>query len=336
MAATLKDVAEHAGVSIATVSRVLNEPEKVAEQSRIKVLNAIDELGYSSNLLAKSLRKDGLNAVFVLLPSLSDPFFAQINQGISDVLASYGYLMLTVATEGMHNLEEEYLLKAKSMGLAGVLIYTAHRRMPSSWEAFCANFPILFLSNTDPLGVPNAEQLPIPWGELGSQIASYLLKQGRRRFLYLANDISGFSPDFLAGLQSTVQQAGGLCGHCRADASLDDAARELNRYCRQSGETPDAVITQNCFQGAGVLLSLAGQKLHVPQDVAVLCLENSRLAQLPTPQLSVWGPSGYQVGVVGSRRLLDLIRAGTGEALPPLGDEIGLTLIARGSTDAAE
>ena len=105
MAATLKDVAEHAGVSIATVSRVLNEPEKVAAQSRIKVLNAIDELGYSSNLLAKSLRKDGLNAVFVLLPSLSDPFFAQINQGISDVLASYGYLLLTVATEGMHNLE---------------------------------------------------------------------------------------------------------------------------------------------------------------------------------------------------------------------------------------
>lgn len=336
MAATLKDVAEHAGVSIATVSRVLNDPEKVAEQSRIKVLSAIDELGYSSNLLAKSLRKDGLNAVFVLLPSLSDPFFAQMNQGISDVLASCGYLMLMVATEGMHNLEDEYLLKAKSMGLAGALIYTAHRRMPSSWDAFCANFPILFLSDTDPRGVPNAERLPIPWGKLGGQVASYLLDQGRRRFLYLAGDISGFSPDFLAGLQSAVQQAGGSCGHCRADASLDDAARELNRYCRQLGEAPDAVITQNCFQGAGALFALAGQGLHVPRDAAVLCLENSRLAQLPTPNLSVWGPSGYQVGVVGSRRLLDLIRAGNGEPASPLREEIGLTLVARGSTDAAE
>ena len=118
MAATLKDVAEYAGVSIATVSRVLNDPEKVAEQSRSRVLNAIDVLGYSSNLLAKSLRKDGLNAVSVLLPSLSDPFFAQMNQGISDVLATCGYLMLTVATEGVQSMEEEYLLKAKSMGLA--------------------------------------------------------------------------------------------------------------------------------------------------------------------------------------------------------------------------
>ena len=63
MAATLKDVAELAGVSIATVSRVLNNPEKVAAQSRNRVLEAVDRLGYSSNLLAKSLRQDGLNAV---------------------------------------------------------------------------------------------------------------------------------------------------------------------------------------------------------------------------------------------------------------------------------
>lgn len=162
MAATLKDVAEYAGVSIATVSRVLNDPEKVAEQSRSRVLNAIDVLGYSSNLLAKSLRKDGLNAVSVLLPSLSDPFFAQMNQGISDVLATCGYLMLTVATEGVQSMEEEYLLKAKSMGLAGVLVYTPARCIPSSWESFCGSFPILFLSDTDARGLPKTEQLQRP------------------------------------------------------------------------------------------------------------------------------------------------------------------------------
>ena len=90
MAATLKDVAELAGVSIATVSRVLNDPEKVAEGSRLKVMAAVEKLGYSSNLLAKSLRQDGLNAVYVLLPSLSDSYFAHMDQAISDVLFSYG------------------------------------------------------------------------------------------------------------------------------------------------------------------------------------------------------------------------------------------------------
>ena len=336
MAATLKDVAEHAGVSIATVSRVLNDPEKVAEHSRVKVLNAIDELGYSSNTLAKSLKKDGLNAVLVMLPSLSDSYFAQMGQGISDVLASYGYLMITVATEGESDLEEAYLLKAKSMGLAGVLLYTAHRRMPSSWSAFCANSPILFLSNTDPGGVEGANQLSIPWGELGELVATYLLQQSRSRFLYLADNISGFSPEFLEKLSSTVQRAGGHCEHRWAASSVDDAARELERYCSQVGQVPDAVITQTCFQGTGVLTALTSQGLRIPEDTAVLCLENSRLAQLTTPQLSVWGPSGYQIGVVGSSRLLNLIHTGEDDTVSGTTDEVILTLIARRSTNAPQ
>lgn len=332
MAATLKDVAEYAGVSIATVSRVLNDPDKVAEQSRSKVLNAIEVLGYSSNLLAKSLRKDGLNAVFVLLPSLSDPYFAQMNQGISDVLATSGYLMLTVATEGISSLEEEYLLKAKSMGLAGVLIYTTSPSIPASWDSFRSSFPIMFLSNTDTRTFENAEKLLISWGALGEDIASYFLPQGRRHLVYLADNTSRFSSEFFSHLQNTIQTAGGDCHHCKAGASFDDAYREFSRYSRQLDTPPDLVITQTCFQGAGVLTALADQGRNVPKDTAVLTLENSQLAQLTTPGLSVWGPSGYQIGVIGSKRLLELIHAGD-KTPPPFKEEPGLTLIVRGSTN---
>lgn len=332
MAATLKDVAEYAGVSIATVSRVLNDPEKVAEQSRSKVLNAIDVLGYSSNLLAKSLRKDGLNAVSVLLPSLSDPFFAQMNQGISDVLATCGYLMLTVATEGAGNVEEEYLLKAKSMGLAGVLVYTPVQCVPDGWEAFCGSFPILLLSDTDCRGLARTEKLPAGWGELGEQVAEHLFKQGRRRLVYLADGSSRYSPVLFARLQAAAEGAGGSCRHCRGGASLEDAYRELIRDCQQAGQPPDAVITQTCQQGAGALLALSKLGVRVPEDAAVLSLENSQLAQLTSPQLSVWGPSGYQMGVLGAHRLLELIRGG--ENAPPAGNAgPNMTLIVRGSTD---
>lgn len=332
MAATLKDVAEYAGVSIATVSRVLNDPEKVAEQSRSRVLNAIDVLGYSSNLLAKSLRKDGLNAVSVLLPSLSDPYFAQMSQGISDVLATCGYLMLTVATEGVQSMEEEYLLKAKSMGLAGVLVYTPACCIPSSWESFCGSFPILLLSDTDARGLARTEQLPAPWETLGGQVADYFLKQGRRHLVYLADHTSRFSPAFFTRLQNTMHAAGGSCQHCSAGSSLDDAYRELTRYLSQTEPLPDAVITQNCYQGAGVLSALKQQGIQVPEQAAVLSLENARLAQLTSPQLSVWGPSGYQVGVLGARRLLELIQRSEEAPAAPK-EEISLTLIARGSTD---
>lgn len=332
MAATLKDVAEYAGVSIATVSRVLNDPEKVAEQSRSRVLNAIDVLGYSSNLLAKSLRKDGLNAVSVLLPSLSDPFFAQMNQGISDVLATCGYLMITVATEGVQSMEEEYLLKAKSMGLAGVLVYTPARCIPSSWESFCGSFPILFLSDTDARGLPKTEQLPAPWEALGDQVANYFLNQKRHHLVYLADHTSRFSSAFFTRLQNTIHAAGGTCQHCSAGSSLDDAYRELTRYLNQTETLPDVIITQNCYQGAGALSALKHQGIRVPEQAAVLSLENAQLAQLTSPQLSVWGPSGYQVGVLGAQRLLELIRLNEDAPAAPK-EEVSLTLIVRGTTD---
>ena len=148
MAATLKDVAELAGVSIATVSRVLNDPEKVAEGSRLKVMAAVEKLGYSSNLLAKSLRQDGLNAVYVLLPSLSDPYFAQMHQAISDVLFSYGYLMLSAATEGSLELEQECLAKVRSLNPSGVLMYTATPPFPRAGRPTSPRPPCCFSPGT--------------------------------------------------------------------------------------------------------------------------------------------------------------------------------------------
>lgn len=225
MAATLKDVAEMAGVSIATVSRVLNDPEKVAEQSRVRVLEAIEKLGYSSNLLAKSLRQDGLNAVYVLLPSLSDPFYAQIHQGISDVLASYDYLMLSVATEGSRELEQEYLTKAKAMGPSGVLIYSPQCKVPQEWSAFEASFPILFLSGNDTEGHSRMAALPIDRREMGARAAAYLLAKGRHNFVYLCDDPEGVDGLCMEGLRPAAEERGGSCCFCRASRSAEEIGR---------------------------------------------------------------------------------------------------------------
>ena len=201
MAATLKDVAEQAGVSIATVSRVLNDPEKVAEQSRRKVLDAVEALGYSSNLLAKSLRQDGLNAVYVLLPSLSDPFFAQMHQGISDVLASYDYFMLSVTTEGDRKLEKECLTKAKAMGPSGVLIYPPNDPVPEEWNSFSSSFPILFLSGNAVEGKSRMTSLLLDRRKAGRQAVDALVETGRRNFLYLCDNNNGVDGEFWKGIQ---------------------------------------------------------------------------------------------------------------------------------------
>lgn len=333
MAATLKDVAELAGVSIATVSRVLNDPEKVAEHSRSKVLAAIETLGYSSNLLAKSLRQDGLNAVYVLLPSLSDPYFAQMHQGISDVLASYDYLMLSVSTEDNRKLELEYLTKAKTMGSSGVLIHTTNNPDPEAWNAFAGSFPTLFLSGNPVWSAPHLDSLRIDRRELGVQAASYLIRKGGRNFIYLCENPAGMEGDCLEGIRAAAEANGGSCRICHAGRSMEDAARELNKIWEQDGAGVDCILAQSTLQAAGALTFLRARGIAVPEQVSVMSFENSELACLTTPALSVIGPSGYQIGVVGARQLLEWIRTWKEDGGHWRG-ELDLNLIPRGSTDA--
>lgn len=330
MAATLKDVAELAGVSIATVSRVLNNPEKVAAQSRNRVLEAVDRLGYSSNLLAKSLRQDGLNAVYVLLPSLSDPFFAQMHQGISDVLASYDYLMLSAATEGSQSMEQDALAKARSVGPAGVLAYSNHRDFGDTAARVCGGFPTLLLAGNAPADGSSQRTLTLDRGTLGVRAAQALLQQGRKQLLCLCEDPEGLAGDLWTGIQTAAKAQRAESFLCPAGRSLADARRALELFLAAS-PLPDGILAETCQQAAGALAILRERGVSVPADTAVLTFENSDLARLTTPELSALGPSGYQVGMVGAARLLAWIR---GEDEGPSGrrDALDVNLILRGSS----
>lgn len=334
MAATLKDVAELAGVSIATVSRVLNDPTKVAEGSRLKVMAAVEKLGYSSNLLAKSLRQDGLNAVYVLLPSLSDPYFAQMHQGISDVLFSYGYLMLSVATEGSLDLEQECLAKVRSLNPSGVLVYTAHPTIPEQWSSYVSDTPMLFLSGNRFLNEKkNLTALPIDRQAIGAQAAAYLWETGCRNFIYLCDGPRHVDGEYWAGIQSIAEGKGGLCRPCFCSCSIEDAARALDKVLAQPDSTADCVLTQSNLQAAGALSALQTRGFAVPDQVSVMSFENTELACLTTPQLSVIGPSGYQIGMIGTMELLNQIGVQKGGQLHSIGT-LDIKLIPRGSTHA--
>ena len=297
MAATLKDVAELAGVSIATVSRVLNDPEKVAEGSRLKVMAAVEKLGYSSNLLAKSLRQDGLNAVYVLL-------------------------------------EQECLAKVRSLNPSGVLMYTAHPTVPEGWSSYLTEAPMLFLSGNRLVGEKkNMTALSIDRRTIGAQAAAYLWETGCRNFIYLCDGPKHLDGEYWAGIQSVAETNGGSCRLCFSSRSIEDAARELDKVLDPSAPAADCVLTQSNLQAAGVLSALRARGLAVPEQVSVMSFENTELACLTTPQLSVIGPSSYQIGMIGTMELLNQISAQKGGQLHPNGT-LDLKLIPRGSTHA--
>lgn len=335
MAATLKDVAEMAGVSIATVSRVLNVPERVAEQSRSKVLEAVEKLGYSSNLLAKSLRQDGLNVVYVLLPSLSDPYLAQIHQGISDVLSSYDYLMVSLTTEGARDLEHQCLMKSRAMAPSGILIYSPNDPVPEAWDTFSASFPILFLSGNRVTGSGQMLSLPFDHRALGRQGAEFLFGSGRRSLIYLCSNPGGVYGQCWEGIREAAEAAGCGCRICQAGCSTWDVSRVLGKAFADPDCPPDCVLAQSGLQAMGALSFFRERGIGVPEQVAVMSCENTEMALFTQPQISVTGPTGYQLGMAGAKQLLERIQSPQGET-PPRRGSVPLTLISRGSTDGKQ
>lgn len=333
MSVTLKDVAKLAGVSAATASRVLNNPEKVAEQSRSRVLAAIEELGYSSNLLAKSLREERLDAVYVMLPSLCDPFFAQMHQGALDVLSSYGYYMISAATEGSREVEKECLSKARMVGPIGCLLYTRWQDTVDDLLSGKSNLPTLLLSGNV---VPKTEQvlsLELNREQMGRQAAEHLIKeQGRSKLIYLCEDIDGIDGEYWRGIHAAAKSAGKSCEYLRAARTSLDACRVIGEYWRRAQEKPDGILTTGCFQAAGAIEALRNCGICVPQQIAVATFENTPIAYLTTPQLTTVGPSAYQIGMRGAVMLLEYVYGRTGNELMH-STALDTKLISRGSSN---
>lgn len=163
---SIKDVARIAGVSIATVSRCINNPERVKEQTRIKVQAAILQTGYSPNTLAQSFRRGKTNVIMVVLPSVGDPFFTGVMSGIRKVASEKGYSLLINETQFNAITADEIgamvvsrqadgivLLASMSPFGTSVLSSNSQRTLPIvigceviSWEL--AGFPTVHIDNT--------------------------------------------------------------------------------------------------------------------------------------------------------------------------------------------
>ena len=213
-------------------------------------------------------------------------------------------------------------------------MYTAHPTGPEGWSSYLTEAPMLFLSGNRLVGEKkNMTALSIDRRTIGAQAAAYLWETGCRNFIYLCDGPKHLDGEYWAGIQSVAETNGGSCRLCFSSRSIEDAARELDKVLDPSAPAADCVLTQSNLQAAGVLSALRARGLAVPEQVSVMSFENTELACLTTPQLSVIGPSSYQIGMIGTMELLNQISAQKGGQLRPNGT-LDLKLIPRGSTHA--
>ena len=328
-APTIEDVAKLAGVSIATVSRAIHDPHKVAESTRKKVTNAIARTGYIANAMAQNLRMQRSKMVMMLVPSIADPNFTGILIGLEKVAQLRGYGVLIGNTQGQVGLEETHL-RFLSTGMAdGLILLTGHKPVAGWNKSASANLPPVVAVNKQ-LSEKNISFIGIDDKAASKVATEYLLSLGHKRIVY----VSGGKGDLVSDLREEGYRAGLAegSGHIEGWRVDSDGTTEGGRSAVErlfiKDTLPTAFFCFNDNTAIGVIAALHLRGHRVPEDFSVIGFDDIPFAHNVTPALTTIRQPRQQIGEAAMTCLLDQIQNRT---KPPVKKLLRGDLIVRAS-----
>jgi LacI family repressor for deo operon, udp, cdd, tsx, nupC, and nupG len=330
---TIYEVAKRAGVSPSTVSRVLSRPDVVSAETRLRVMRAVDRLGYIPNSTAKNLRRARTGKLLVTVPDISNPFFSLILQGIEDAAQREDYAVLFGDTQHDEGREQRYALMLKSKEADG-LIFLGHR-LPEAAAILakaaaprCA--PIVNGCEFNPrLGVPSVH---IDNERAAADVTHLLYDLGHERIGVITGPLaSPLSADRLRGATVTARRRGGdLLLVVPGDFSVESGSAAAQQMLA-SPRPPTAIFCFNDEMAIGVLELARSKRIRVPRDLSVVGFDDIRFARYMEPPLTTVSQPMRAIGEGTVRLLLAILNDG---AVTPDSVTLPHTLVTRGSTAA--
>ena len=308
---TIQQVARAAGVSTATVSRTLSNPDIVSEVTRRKVQDAVDALRYSPNAAARSLRTLRSGKLLVTVPDIANPFFSLIIQGIEDSAHREGYAVLLGDAGHEEEREEQYALVLQRKEAEG-LIFLGHR-LPKSLRHLVgkrgATAPIVNGCEFSPsLGVPSVH---IDNAAASRDAMSHLYGLGHRRIGIITGPlVSPLSRQRLHGVKScasaqrATQQLIVIQGDFSIASGLAGAAELMARK-----DPPTAIFCFNDEMAIGVLNHARTNGLRVPTDLSVIGFDDIRFSKYLVPALTTVSQPMLEIGQETVRLMLEILRS---------------------------
>lgn len=313
---TIYDVARLAGVSTATVSRSLNGTGQIADSTRAAIEDAITRLGYRPNRLARSLVTKSTQTIALLLPDITNPFYAGLMTGIQQRTFDLGYTMLLCATGDDPDREELYLNLLRSKQVDGALV-DGLVLSPDRIARFVADgFPIVCLDrDLDSSAVPLVQV--DNW--LGARLATeHLLSLGHVRIAHVTGALElGISHERIAGYREALAAAGVEASDSLiATGTFTEAGGyEATRELLARDVVPTAIFAANDLSAIGALNAIVESGRRVPHDVSVIGFDDLRLAAFTIPALTTIRQPAQEIGARATDLLLELTSGGDVEQL---------------------
>jgi LacI family transcriptional regulator len=325
---TLHDIARHAGVSIRTVSRVVNERPGPAAATRARVLRSIEQLGYRPNLLARGLVTRQSFTIGLVATYLVDPFFSELTQGIQEACDRYGYLVLLTSSEGDPARQQHVLQSLVDRGCDGLVVFPVRGTQQQVRDVADRGTPVVTVDYAiDHPRVGSVESDT----ERGAHLAVEHLRSRQRTVLGMISSPSGRTVDeprergfrrAIAYLTADVRR------HVVwADETLEGGAAGIRdllaRFPRLNG-----VLAYNDIMAIGAMRELEDLGRRVPDDVAVIGVDDVAVSGLVRPALTTVRIDRQQMGSRAVDMVMQLRADPNG---PPRRDTVGVTLVVRQS-----
>ncbi len=304
--ATIEDVARIAGVSIATVSRTVHMPEKVAKATRQKINKAILVTGYQANEMARSLRMGRTNMILVLAPDIGDPNFATTLIGIENEARARGYAILTGHTQDDPQRCVDYLRFLASHKLAGLILFTG--RLPL--ESMPAESVPPIVSVFEPTEDETHPYVGADDRAGGRKATEHLLAAGHRRIAFIGNSLARLS---FRRRRIGYDQAMDAARIPEADRRIvdGDGSSESGRHAVEKlfirDEVPTAFMCVNDATAIGVMQGLAARGYDVPRDFSVIGFDDVAQATFVNPPLTTIRQPRNLIGRNAIARLIEMI-----------------------------
>ncbi|MCK0118603.1 LacI family transcriptional regulator [Isoptericola sp. S6320L] len=290
---SISDVARHAGVSVGTVSNVLNRPDRVSPGTRKRVEAAIAELSFVRNGSARQLRAGRITTVGAIVLDISNPFFTDVTRGIEERLTADDYTLMVASSDRDPEREARYLRLFEEHGVRGVMVVPTADSIEHLLAVRERGIGVVLLDHPSP--VESVSSVAVDDVNGGAMATRHLLDQGHTRLAFLngAHSIRQCA-DRLEGVRLALAEAGRDPDEALVEVtvSLDADGGEAGiRALLDAPDRPTAVFCVNDLVALGALRTLRRAGLSVPDDVALVGYDDVTFAaELATPLTSVRQP----------------------------------------------
>ena len=308
---TIKDVANLAGVHPSTVSRVINDDSRISEKTKNKVLLIIKKLGYTPNAIARGLKTKRTYTLGMLIPDITNPFFAEIARGVEDAANKNNFNVILCNTDDKLKKERIYLEILKGKRVDGLILGTAHIRDKSILELEKKKFPYILVSRNIEGLDKNCVIVDDVVG--GIMVTEYLIKLGHRRIAHITgpptvraanNRLEGYK---FALEKHQIEYHEELVKE--GDFRIKGGYQAMKKFLKLP-EPPTAIFAANDLLALGAIQAIQKKKYHIPEDFCIIGFDDIRLASFVYPPLTTIRQPMLEMGALAVKMLLKIIEEG--------------------------